>query len=284
MPSPAGTISRTRQMSKRLLRAVVPLSVRQEIAKAIQQHHWITPLRRQWWSMELVRDLADRDIDAFHRFLWSNHLGYAESYEAACRFGSDNMKLSRRMFFADLREHVATVGLSPEDIRSVFEVGCSLGYQLRSIETDLFTNATELVGIDIDRHAIRCGTDYLRVAGSKVVLCCADLSDLARVLAGKTYDLIICTGVLMYLNEDRAAEAVATMLRHAKLTAMTGLAHPTVNNAQLPQSDVRSRDRAFIHNMDRMVDRAEGRVLARRWEGSRDADGNTIYFVFATAT
>jgi hypothetical protein len=37
----------------------------------------------------------------------------------------------------------------------------------------------------------------------------------------------------------------------------------------------------LIHNIDRMIERAGGRVLWRRWEGARKVDGNTIYFLIA---
>ena len=54
-----------------------------------------------------------------------------------------------------------------------------------------------------------------------------------------------------------------------------------VDNAALAQSDVRATDRTFVHNLDRMVELAGGKVVGRRWEGDRQVDGQTIYFVFA---
>lgn len=270
---------------KRLVRRVVPLSVRKLAARTLQRCTWVDPQRRRWWSVELVRDLAETDVDAFHEFLWTYHLGYAESYEVAGRFGAGKVRASRRMFFSDLRDHVVMSGaLSDKGVRSIFEVGCSLGYQLRYIETDIFPDAIELTGIDIDRYAIEGGSQYLRAAGSKVELQCGDTRDLERWLDGKTYDIIICTGVLMYLNEAAAGEAVRTMLRHGRLLAMAGLAHPRINNASLDRSDVRASDSTFIHNFDRMVTDHGGRVLSSRWEGDRDVEGNTIYFVFATGS
>jgi 2-polyprenyl-3-methyl-5-hydroxy-6-metoxy-1,4-benzoquinol methylase len=269
---------------KRLVRSVVPLSVRKLAARALQRSAWIDPQRRHWWSVELVRDLAEKDVDAFHEFLWTYHLGYAESYEVTGRFGADKVRASRRIFFSSLREQVANPGLfSDAGVRSVFEVGCSLGYQLRHIETDVFPAALDLAGIDIDRYAIEAGRKHLRSVGSKVELQCGDTRDLERWLGGKTYDIILCTGVLMYLNEAAAAEAVGTMLRHGRLLAMSGLAHPRTNNALLERSDVRASDSTFIHNFDRMVVDHGGRVLSSRWEGARDVEGNTIYFVFATS-
>ncbi|HSL21132.1 MAG TPA: methyltransferase domain-containing protein [Vicinamibacterales bacterium] len=271
-----------KEPAKRFVRQVVPLPVRQRLALAIHRQRWIPAARRQWWALELIRDWSEHDVDTFHRFLWSNHLAYAATYEPEARFGSDKMALSRTMFFFDLQQRLARLGLDPaRDIHSVFEVGCSLGYQLRHMETSVFPHAAELAGIDIDRHAIGAGSEYLRAVGSRVSIRCADVDQLEELLSGKTYDLIVCTGVLMYLTEARAAAAVRAMLRHARLVALSGLAHPVIDNSRMQQPDVRGSDATFIHNLDRMVERGGGVVRGRRWEGSRSVDGNTIYFVFA---
>jgi SAM-dependent methyltransferase len=273
----------TKTVSKRALRTLVPLAVRKRLALAIHRQRWIGDKRRQWWSVELVRDLAERDVHAYHDFLWTNHLGYAESYEVRSRFGPENIKASRLMFFDDLAALLARRGMSADrDIQSVLEVGCSLGYQLRFMETDLFPGALALEGFDLDRHAIESGAAYLRGVGSKVSLRCGDVSLLEQMPGRVLFDLMVCTGVLMYLTEERAASVVRAMLKRTRLLALAGLAHPRADNAQLDRSDTRRRDSTFIHNFDAMVERAGGRVVARRWEGSRDVDGNTIYFVFAT--
>ena len=86
----------------------------------------------------------------------------------------------------------------------------------------------------------------------------------------------------MYLKEVDAMGMVRAMFSHCRtMVAMAGLAHPAVDNAGLVSSDIRKRDRTFIHNLDRMVTSGGGRVQARRWEGARQVDGQTIYFVFA---
>ena len=265
------------------VRSLIPLSTRKRVAMWVGRQQWISAARRSWWCVELVRDLANTDVDMYHQFLWTNHLAYAESYEVAQRFGGQNIKASRRIFFSDLREHVAGPGrFGAEAVRTVFEVGCSLGYQLRHIETEVFPSASDLAGIDIDGYAIESGMRYLRAAGSRVKLQCGDTRELERWLDGRQYDLIICTGVLMYLNEVAAAAAIGTMLQHSRVLALAGLAHPRVDNASLQRSDVRTTDNSFIHNFDRMVVAHGGHVVWRRWEGDRDYEGNTIYFVFAT--
>lgn len=270
-----------RARGKRFLRGAVPLALRKRLAVAVERQMWIDADRRRWWSVELVRDLVETDADAFHRFLWTNHLAYAATYETALRFGPENLKLSRRMFFADLANVAAGPSSPVRGVSSVLEVGCSLGYQLRHIEQDVFPQAAVLEGFDIDRYAIECGTEYLEGVSSKVVLRCDDVDSLGRFDANASYDVVVCTGVLMYLHEAAAANAVAAMLRLGKIVALSGLASAT-DNAELAHSGVRHRDGTFIHNFDKMVKEAGGQVLARRWEGERDFEGNTVYFVFAT--
>jgi hypothetical protein len=72
------------------------------------------------------------------------------------------------------------------------------------------------------------------------------------------------------------------MLRHtSRLAVFAGLAHPDADNRNLAASVLRDRDGTWIHNIDAMVEREGGRVVARRWGGSELVDGNTIYFVLA---
>ncbi len=264
-----------KQDIKKVIRSSLPLPLRKRLAVWINQQKWLACNRRSWWSLELIRDVAQNDINEYHKFLWSNHLSYAETYEVASRFGSENMKESRKMFFSELRESLSKIVADPgKDIRSVFEVGCSLGYQLRFLETDVFPFATQLEGIDIDKHAIEPGSGYLGSIGSKVVIKCADMEELDSLLEDKIYDVIMCTGVLMYLNEDSAARLVETILRHTGgMAAFTGLAHADFDNSKLQHSVTRDSDKSFVHNIDTMVKRAGGKILARRWEGPKLVDG-----------
>ena len=266
---------------KNAIRSLIPLPIRKRMAIWVHQQKWISSDRRSWWSVELVRDFAEKDVNAYHKFLWAHHLAYAASYEVATRFGAEKIRPSRLMFFAELRLCMEALGVSAKEIRSVLEVGCSLGYQLRYMETDLFPGAV-LEGIDIDHYAVRSGQEYLDAIGSKISLKCADIQELEGLLGGRVYDLIICTGVLMYLQEAEAAGMVRAMLSHSRvMVAMAGLAHPVLDNAALVCSDVRDRDQTFIHNLDGMVEKRGGSVLARRWEGDWQMEGQTIYFVFA---
>lgn len=263
---------------------IVPLSLRKGVCILMGRQKWLDGNVRYWWTMELLKDFAEKNRNGYHRFLWTNHLAYAASYEVSKRFGEENIVGSRRMFFSDLAKHLSNREIDPQrDIHSVFEVGCSLGYQLRYLETDLFPSAIALEGIDIDSYAIERGKEYLEKIGSKIQLICEDMKNLDRLLEGKNYDIIVGTGVLMYLQEKEATMVVENMLRRCRImVALSGLAHPNIDNSQIERSVIRERDGSFIHNIDSMVKKSGGNIFARRWEGNHIVDGHTIYFVFAT--
>ena len=272
-----------KEIAKKLIRLSLPFVVRKRMAVWLNSQKWIDTARRNWWSCELIKDLLEKDINMYHKFLWSNHMGYASPYEVTSKFGVENMEMSRKIFFSELREWLIERNINPEhDIKSVFEVGCSLGYQLRYMETELFTSATQLKGIDIDEYAIRSGSDYLERIMSKIRLKRADMEDIDSIMEGEIYDIIICSGVLMYLEEKAASRVVEIMLKHTNIMlAFTGLAHPDIDNSQIKYSVPRASDRSFIHNIDSMVEKAGGIVCGRRWEGKNIVGSHTIYFVFS---
>ena len=262
---------------------MMPLHLRMYIAAWLHEQTWIRQERRKWWAAELVRDGAVKDVNDYHKFIWRNHLDYAAPYEVESRFGPSNIRASRRRFFGHLLQQIKAMGIKPSQIRSVYEVGCSLGYQLHYMETDVFPDADVLEGIDIDAYAVHSGDQYLRAIGSKVRIVCGDMEQLELMLHDRQFDIMVCAGVLMYLKEPEAAGLVSKMLWNTRqLVAFAGLAHPHVDNAYLSCSEVRQKDQTFIHNIDGMVQRAGGHVIGRVWEGGREVDGQTIYFVFAT--
>ena len=260
------------------------LSIRKHLAVKIDKQYWI-PLRHIL-SMALIRDWAEHDANEFHRFLWSQHLGYAWYYETKHSFGKQNLVLTRQMLFEDLKvftEKHSELQKEPVDFQSVFEVGCSSGYMLRFIETDLFPAAKVLEGIDIDRQALELGRKYLHQHKSKINLIESDMSEIDLLLGKRKFDLILCTGVLLYLNENVAKDVVRSMLKHCnKLLVIKELAHPTVDNSKLEHSEFRQTDKTFIHNIDRMISASGGKVFFHRWEGSKLYEGQSVYFVFST--
>ncbi|MFA6146775.1 MAG: class I SAM-dependent methyltransferase [bacterium] len=260
------------------------MGFRKRLAVWIHDRKRLDPKRSNWWALELIKDFEAENVNEYHKFLWTHHMAYASTYEIGIRFGRENMAGSRLLFFSDLDRVMKDMRVDPvKDVSSVFEVGCSLGYQLRHMETDIYTGAGEICGADIDGYAIKAGTEYLEQLGSRVRLMCADMEDLELLLGDRTYDIIVCTGTLMYLTEESAAKVVDTMVRHTrKILAISGLADPEADNSTLLKSGRRETDRSFIHNIDSMVKRSGGIVLARRWEGDHMIDGHSIYFVFAS--
>lgn len=268
---------------KKIIRLLIPLPLRKRLAVSLYQQDWCPPQRKEWWTLEMLRDFAVKDINQYHKFLWSHHMAYAKTYETGLRFGHENMEGSRKIFFSDLKNLLAKLNVNPgHDISSVCEVGCSLGYQLHFLETEMFTGARELRVIDIDRYATEAGAAHLRDVRSKVDLVCADMEDLETILGNRTYDVMVCTGTLMYLKEASAAHVVDVMVRHTgTVLAIAGLAHPEIDNRFLHHSTTRAQDESFIHNIDSMVKIAGGTILARRCGGGKTVDGHAIYFVYA---
>jgi SAM-dependent methyltransferase len=263
-----------------LLRHSLPLGARMGIARRIRQS---SLLSRLFPALELLRDFADDDPNRFHRFLWSHHMAYAETYEVS-RFGPEKVDISRRMLFADIQKNLRGRNITPErDVRSVFEAGCSLGYLLRYAETTVFPSATRLFGIDVDEYAIEKGRTHLRDVQSKVQIAAGDASDLEAVITDQQYDVVLCCGVLLYFDEPTAARIVKTLLRHAKVVlGLISLAHPETHNCQLKHSEIRPSDRGFVHNLDAMIRAANGKLVEQRWMPLPLSEGTSPpYFVLA---
>lgn len=268
---------------KRLIVAIVPLGLRKKLAIWLSRRSWGNADTRAWWCTELLTDFAADDANAYHKFLWTHHLAYARSYEIAERFGYDNFNQSRKILFEELPDRLSAIGLDPDaDVDSVLDVGCSLGYLLRYVETDVFPGAGSLVGVDVDGHAIRDGSRYLQGIGSKVQLYDCDLETMTEVVGDQAFDVVLASGVLLYFDLASAERVVHQLVqRTRKLLIITGLAAPDCDNRELQASQVRERDGTWIHNIDAMLEGAGARILARRWEGGRIVDGNTIYFLYA---
>jgi SAM-dependent methyltransferase len=266
---------------KKAFWAAVPLEIRKWMAIDVDGARLLP--RRHQLSMELLKDWAETDVEAYHRFLWSNHLGYARVAEAKHNFDPEKISATRRLLFGHLTEQLETLSIDPHrDVRSVFEVGCAQGYLLRFLETTLFPGAEDIAGMDIDAAAIELGKKYLTAQRSKVQLICADVSELERVLDGKVYDVILCPGALLNLRQDAAARAIDTTIHHARLiVAIADLGHPQVDNGELQRSERREWDAGHMHNIDAMVTRAGGKIIFRQWLGNQEINGQRIYFVFS---
>lgn len=269
---------------KKAGRFLLPVAFRKRAAVWAGRQAWLP----EHLSMGLIRDLQSSDPKAFHKFLWSHHIGsHAKHYDSAELFETVKMNGSvqvRNEFFDALVATIKDLGLDPDqDIGSVLEVGCSLGYLLRYLELERFTATEEFVGLDIDGPAIEKGSRYLASVGSRVRLIQGDMEELDRLLGERTFDLIFASGVLSYLNADDAARVVSEMLRRTnRILALLGLANTSTDNNELPQSLMSDKhDNQWLHNFKSLVEAGGGRVVFSRWEGASQTSLQGLYFVFA---
>ncbi|HEY1496480.1 MAG TPA: class I SAM-dependent methyltransferase [Candidatus Solibacter sp.] len=238
-----------------------------------------SPFRIEF-AMGMLTDLRQRDPVLLHRFLWSNHLAYAASYEVPHRFGASKINPTRHLLFDNMAAHLRSRGVDPgADIRSVLEIGCSQGYLLRHLETTLFRSARTLHGLDLDGHAIKTGSDHLESLGSRVRLFAADMEAAEHVIGSEAYDVVLCCGVLMYVNESIAEKVVRLMFaRAARLIGLICLAPP---EGERGRQGVRASDGAFIHDMDLLIRKAGGKVLSSRWIGTTISGSSPSHVIVA---
>jgi 2-polyprenyl-3-methyl-5-hydroxy-6-metoxy-1,4-benzoquinol methylase len=230
--------------------------------------------------MGVLGDLRRRDPETLHRFLWSNHLAYAARYEVERKFEPHNINPTRHTLFSQILDYYKTRALDPrEHVRSVFDVGCSLGYLLRHIEVNLFPSAAHLNGIDIDRYAVQAGMAYLQSVRSKVELFEADLSRAAEFMRGRQYDIVLCCGVLMYVNEKTARSALQAMFAHSRrLVGIICLAAP---RRATRNSEVRTSDGAYVHDMHRMIRESGGIPVSSTWVGTATSGSSPSHVILA---
>ncbi len=266
--------------SARLLGRGLPLDVRQRLLLWADRRRFPGGFEL---SMGLLDDLRRTDPDALHRFLWSNHLAYAARYDVSRKFGRHNINPTRHLLFRQMHDYFRSRGVDPDhQIRSIFEVGCSMGYLLRHVEEEVFPRAGVLHGLDIDRHAVESGTTHLNGLGSLVRLHHADLDGTARTMAGRIYDVVFCCGVLMYVNQQTAQEVLRTMFRHARwLVGLVCLAHPDGDRAPARVSSPRDSDGAYIHDVKHMVREAGGKVVFSEWVGTRTSGSSPSHVILA---
>ncbi len=269
---------------KKMIRFILPLGLRKRLALWLNRQQWLSS--HNYWVEGMIRDLVKSNPEAFHKFLWANHvLSYAGWYDSEELFGKKRMNGSERTFqefFSELGALIKDLDFS-EEIHSSLEVGCSLGYLLRFIEKDIFPSSKDLVGIDIDRVAIDRGIRYLRSVRSKVRLICGDMEELGRFVGNDRFDFVFASGVLSYLNERSATKVVSEMLsRTNRILGLVGLACASVHNRELSKSQISAdHHNQWVHNFEAMVEAANGCVIASRWEGDNQFNYQPIYFVFA---
>lgn len=271
---------------KKYLRLLLPMNLRMKTAVWLDKQTWIP--RSEYWAKGLVHDLMETEPKTFHKFIWEKHLrSYTQWYDSESLFKSYKMNGSTATcgeFFHDLVTVLKDAQTNQSaEINSILEVGCSLGYLLRNIEENIFPGATDLVGIDIDKEAIKKGKDYLAKIGSQVRLLAGDMEDLDRLVGEQKFNFVFASGVLSYVNEEDAFTLVSQMLRRTtKIMALLGLADRSTDNSKLTESIIsQAHNNQWIHNFDAMVEKAGGRVIKRRWQIGLENDTRHIYYIFA---
>ena len=218
------------------------------------------------FALGMLHDLHRRDAAEFHRFLWSKHLAYAATYEVERRFGPHNLNPSRHILLHEMATRLRARGLDAgRHVRSVLDIGCSLGYVLRHLEVGVCPSAEVLHGLDIDEYAVKTGMSHLSALQSKVQLFVSDMTAAEGFIGERSYDLILCCGVLMYGDEAAAYEVVRTMLARANcLVGILALADGSNGSKRAGKAAPRRSDGAFVHDVERMIRRAGGKVVGSR--------------------
>lgn len=273
-----------------IIRLLLPLSCRKELVLRLAKSQ---PRGFYTLTFLLLQDFSREDPGGFHSFLWSHHLGHAGTYELDRRHGKSNVEPTRLVMLERLSSALQQQGIDPtRDVQSVLDAGCSVGHVLRYVETEVFPAASILEGVDLDSYAIEKGSSHLQSVGSKACLARADVGSLADAIQGKSYDVILCFGVLLYVDEATAERAIRTMLQHTRmLLAVSTWPHPAIDNSSLSHSlparglvnDVPDlMDGVLIHNLDKMVSSAGGRIISRCWTGSELVGRDKpLYFLIA---
>ena len=96
-------------------------------------------------------------------------------------------------------------------MQSVLEIGCAAGPNLRRLREKL--PSTQLVGIDINKQAIRTANNYFRsVNDDKVNLFVKRANQLAD-LQDKSFNVVFSQAVLIYIPPGSINRVVADMIR-----------------------------------------------------------------------
>jgi hypothetical protein len=103
-----------------------------------------------------------------------------------------------------------------------------------------------------------------------------------RVMSDREYDVVLCCGVLMYVNPQAAARLVRVMLARARrMVGLISLAHPKGHHAGTLGSEVRVPDGTFIHDVNRMIREANGRLVSSKWVGTEISGSSPSYVIVA---
>ena len=106
----------------------------------------------------------------------------------------------------------AVSSFSPVD--SVLEVGCASGANLVCLRERL--PGTQLIGIDINRHAITTARRHFAARGDKNIRLLAGRADRLTDIPNASVDVVLTDAVLMFIAPDRIHDVVAELGRAAR--------------------------------------------------------------------
>ncbi len=111
----------------------------------------------------------------------------------------------------DLRSSFIAENLVKLNVKSILEVGCGYGKQLRSIEK--LDKKVELFGVDFSSAQIIKGKEYLKKEGIKNLVC-ADAKCLPFL--NNSFDLVFTSAVIMHNPPETAEKIRNEILRVSK--------------------------------------------------------------------
>jgi hypothetical protein len=156
-----------------------------------------------------------------------------------------------------------------------------MGYLLRHLEDEIFPGANTFHGLDIDARAIAAGTTYLKSLRSKVRLFEADMLSADEIMGDRMYDVVICCGTLMYVNERAARTILQAIFSHA--SRAVGLICLAPTGGDPTRSEVRASDGAFVHPVARMIGEAGGGLVSSEWVGTHISGSSPSHVILAEA-
>jgi len=105
---------------------------------------------------------------------------------------------------------IANIVARNKHIKSVLELGCSVGGVLREIQ--LVRPDIKLSGIDVSSNAIGIGLKKNKDIDMRV----HDINKIGGLFAPNSFDLVITSGVMIYLNPRKSAGVIKNIASIAK--------------------------------------------------------------------
>jgi SAM-dependent methyltransferase len=135
---------------------------------------------------------------------------------------------------------------------SALEIGCSVGVFTQMIATE-FAHVT---AVDIASNALAQAKAQVAGAGDVSYV----QSDVLSLNLNKTFDVIFCAEVLMYVREADAASAAKVLERHLSHTGII---------VEVSQADRDADKGKFFHHWDRVLGERFATVHQQRFDDSK---------------